>query len=202
MRRSVLPALALALTLTACGFSDAADGDDAGPEPTGSSARSTAAGSGTEETEPELNERGNVPLRFDEEAAVRPSSDPDEPPMLTLGMVRLVVDPVCDDDSEVPPANGHYVAFRMRAEASEEFDPRVVTTIADYDFSVVGPDGTTYDPVSSEARACFGAPRQIQNMRIGPDQAYEGWMVFDVPVTSGSLVYAPRDGPHGWEWPF
>lgn len=202
MRRSVLPALALALTLTACGFSDASDGDDAGADPTGSPASSSGAEPGGEASEAELNERGNVPTQIGEEAAIRPSSDPDEPPLLALSVREVVLDPVCDDESTVQPQNGHYLALRLRAETTAEFDPRVITPIAEYDFSVIGPDGSSYDPVTPEGRGCFGAPRQIQNMRIGPDQEYEGWMVLDVPVTSGSLVYAPGDGPTGWEWQF
>ncbi|MDT0276833.1 hypothetical protein [Blastococcus goldschmidtiae] len=202
MRRSVLPAFALALTLTACGFSGAADGDAAGPEPAGPSASDAPAEPGTEEREAELNERGNVLMGIGEEAPIRPSLDPDEPPVLTLSVEEVIVDPVCEEDFEEPPENGHYVAFRLSAESTPTFDPRVITTIADYDFRVIGPDGSTYDPVTPEARGCFGPPLQIRNMRIGADHEYRGWMVVDVPVTSGSLVYAPGDGPNGWEWQF
>jgi hypothetical protein len=201
MRRSVLPALALALTLTACGFGDATDGDATGAEPTGPSTSSPPAGSGTEEPDAELNERGNIPLELGEQAVIRPSVDPDEPPLLTLSVREVVVDPVCDDDSEEPPENGHYVALRLRAEASPEFDPRVITPIADYDFTVLTPDGSA-DPVTPAGRACFGPPRLIQNMRIGSGQEYEGWMVLDVPVTTGSLVYEPGQEANGWEWQF
>ncbi len=202
MRRSVLPAVALALTLTACGFSDATDGDATGSEATGSPTTGTAAEPDDEETEEELNERGNIPMGLREEAVIRPSPDPDEPPMLTLSLQDVVLDPACDDDSEVPPENGHYVALRLRADASPGFDPRVITAIADYDFTVIAPDGSTSSPVTPAARQCFGAPRQIQNMRIGPDQEYVGWMVLDVPTPTGSLVYAPGEGPDAWEWQF
>ncbi|WP_143030345.1 hypothetical protein [Blastococcus aurantiacus] len=199
MRRSVLPALSLALVLSACGFSDAADGD--------ADASSTAAPSTSSEaapgTEVELNERGNIAVEFGEEAAIRASSDPEAPPMLTLTIEELLVDPPCDDESEVPPENGHYLAFRMRAVASDDFDPRVASPIADYDFSVLGSDGTSFDPVSPAGRACFGPPRLIQNMRVGPGYEYEGWMVLDAPVESGALVYAPGgEGPNQWEWQF
>ena len=107
-----------------------------------------------------------------------------------------------DDESEVEPENGHYIALRMVATASEEFDPRVTTPIADYDFRVLGDDGAEFDPATPAGWACYGAPRLIQNMRIGPGYEYDGWMVLDVPVTSGSLVYAPGDEPYGWEWQF
>ena len=199
MRRSVLPALLLALTLSACGFSDA-DGDADGSAAPSTSSPATEPAPGTEVT---LNERGNVAMAFGEAAAIRPSSDPEAPPMLTLTIEELLVDPPCDDESEVEPENGHYLAFRMRAVASADFDPRVATPIADYDFSVLGADGATFDPVTPAGRACFGPPRLIQNMRIGPSYVYEGWMVLDVPVTAGSLLYAPGgDGPEQWEWPF
>jgi len=200
MRRSVLPALSLALLLSACGFSDAADGDADG---TGTAAPSTSSSEPAAGTEAELNERGNIAVEFGEEAAIRTSSDPEAPPLLTLTIEEPLVDPPCDDESEVLPENGHYLAFRMRAVASADFDPRVTTPIADYDFSVLGSDGATFDPVSPAGRACFGPPRLIQNIRIGPGFEYEGWMVLDVPVTSGALVYAPGgEGPDQWEWQF
>jgi len=198
MRRSVLPALSLTLALTACGFSDASDGDGDATGPTSG----TTAASETDGIEVELNERGNVPMEVGQEAAVRPSSGPDEPPSLTLTLEEVVVDAVCDDDSEVPPENGHYIAILLRATATEDFDARLVNPIADYDFTVIGEDGDTYPPVSEASRTCFGPPRQIQNMRIGPEYEYVGWMVLDVPVTSGTLVYEPGQVPYGWEWQF
>lgn len=199
MRRSVLPALLLALTLTACGFGDA-DGETDGSAPTSSS---SAAETDPGEEAPVLNERGNIPVAFGEEVTVRPSADPDQPPMLTLSVEDVIVDPVCDDDSDVEPENGHYIAFLLKATASDQFDPRVTTAIANYDFSVIGADGATFDPVTPAGRACYGPPRLIQNMRIGPSNEYEGWMVLDVPVTSGALVYSPGgDGPDQWEWDF
>jgi hypothetical protein len=38
-------------------------------------------------------------------------------------------------------------------------------------------------------------------MRIAPGYDYEGWIVLDVPVTTGALVYEP-EGANGWEWEF
>ena len=201
MRRTVLPAVVLALSLSACGgFSDA-DGDAGAsglPGSTGSPATASAPA-----TDVPLNARGNIPAQVGEEIPVRAAAAPEEPPVLTLRLAEVDVDPVCDDDSDVLPQNGHYIALRLVATASAQFDPRVPTVIADYDFSVIGADGATYDPVTSEGRACFGPPRLVQNMRIGPGYEYEGWMVLDVPVPSGALVYAPGDdGPNRWEWQF
>lgn len=201
MRRSVLPALALTVVLAGCGFSEASDGDADGSGTTVPSASETA-GADTGAGTVALNERGNVPTQLGEEVVVRSSLGPDGPPMLTLTLQEVAVDPVCDDDSEVPPENGHYVALLLRAEASPEFDPRVVTVVADYDFSVLGADGGTYPTVTESGRACFGAPRLIQNMRVGAGEEYVGWMVLDVAVDGGTLVYAPGDAPHGWEWEF
>ncbi len=200
MRRTVLPAVLVALSLSACGFSDA-DGDSGGSGPTGSTGGpATASAPATDVT---LNARGNIPTQLGEAIPVRAATAPDQAPLLTLSVEEVDVDPVCDDDSEVPPDNGHYVALRLVATASGQFDPRVTTTIADYDFSVIGADGATYDPVTPAGRDCFGPPRLVQNMRIGAGNEYEGWMVLDVPVTSGALVYAPGDdGPNRWEWEF
>lgn len=199
MRRSVLPALLLTLALPACGFSDA-DGDADGSGPTASSSSSPATGSAGA-TEVARNERGNIPARIGEEVAIRPSSNADDPPTVTLTVEEIVVDVVCDDEYEEPPENGHYLAVRMRASATDRYDPRVSTPISDYDFSVVGDDGETFDPVSEAAQGCIAQPRLIQNMRIAPGYDFEGWIVLDVPATSGVLVYEP-EGPNGWEWEF
>jgi hypothetical protein len=202
MRRSVLSALSLTLALTACGFSDASDGNVDAPSPTGISTSSPAAGSEPEDAGVAPNERGNIPAQIGEEVVIRPAVDSTEPPLLTLSIDEVTIDPVCDDDSEVPPDNGHYVAIRMRATAAPQFDPRAVTVIGDYDFTVIGPDGSAFSTPTEAGRDCFGPPRLIQNMRIGPGMEYQGWMVLDVPVTSGVLVYAPGDTPNGWEWQF
>jgi hypothetical protein len=201
MRRSVLPALSLALALTACGFSDASDGD-AGESSSSAPSTSSAAASGTGGPEVARNERGNIPVQVGEEAAIRASNEADGAPMLTLEVEEIAIDPVCDDDSEVPPENGHYVALLLRASATPEFDPRVVTSINDFDFHIIGSDGSTYEVATDAGRACFGPPRLLQNMRIGPGADYEGWMVLDAPVDSGALVYAPGGETNGWEWQF
>jgi hypothetical protein len=201
MRRSVLPALFLALALPACGFNDAADGDAAGSGPASSTSSSATGPAGA--TEMARNERGNIPTRIGEEIAIRPSSNAGEPPTVTLSVEEIVVDVVCDDDYEEPPENGHYVAVRLLATATSQYDPRVATPIADYDFTVIGDDGETLDPVSEAAQGCLAQERLIQNMRLGPGYDYDGWLVFDVPVTSGALVYAPEgDGSNRWEWEF
>jgi hypothetical protein len=199
MRRSVLPALLLTLGLSACGFSDADAGSD-GPGPTASSSSSPATGS-ADATEVARNERGNIPARIGEEVAIRPSSDAGEPPSVTLSIEEIVVDVVCDDDYEEPPENGHYIALRLRATATAAYDPRVTTPVSDYDFTVIGDDGETYDPVSESAQDCIAQERLIQNMRIAPGFEYEGWIVLDAPVTTGALVYEP-EGVTGWEWEF
>ena len=196
MRRSVLPAVLLTLALTACGFSDG-DADGSGPTASSSSPATEDAGA----REVARNERGNIPARIGEDVTIRPSPVADEPPAVTLSIEEIVVDVVCDDDYEEPPENGHYIAVRMRAMATAQYDPRVPSPISDYDFSVIGDDGDTFDPVSEAGQACIAQPRLIQNMRIAPGYDYEGWMVLDVPVTSGALVYAP-EGSDGWEWEF
>ncbi|WP_147252115.1 DUF4352 domain-containing protein [Blastococcus sp. TF02-09] len=198
MRRSVLPALLLTVALSACGFSDE-DGAAEGSAPTASS--STPADESAGATEAARNERGNIPVQVGEEIALRPSADPDEPPAVTLSVEEIVVDVVCDDDNEEPPENGHYLAVRLIATATDRYDPRLVTPISDYDFAVIGEDGETYNPVSEAAQVCLEQERLIQNMRIAPGVDYDGWLVFDVPVTTGALVYAP-EGPTGWEWAF
>lgn len=204
MRRSVLPALSLALALSGCGFSDSSDEDANGTGATPPSTSSPATGSGTA-AEVALNERGNVPLEIGEEAGIRPSATQDGPPALSLALDEVVVDSPCADaeDSDFTPANGHFVALRLRVTTTTEYDARVLTSFNDYDFQVVGPDGRDVGSTfSDDARGCFDPTRMLHHMRIGPGQEYVGWMVLDLPVTSGAVVYAPAGASNGWEWQF
>lgn len=200
MRRSVLPALALALALTGCGFSDASGGN-ADPGATPSAASSTAAPSSAD-AEPARNERGNIPMQVGDAVPVVRSAAPGAPPLLTLTVDKIVVDAPCQEDFQDPPENGHFVALLMRATAAADFDPKTPASFTDTDFHVIGPDGNTVPSVSDTAGDCIEFERLIHNMRIGPDQEYVGWMVLDTPVTSGALVYAPGGATTGWEWQF
>lgn len=200
MRRSVLPALVLALGLTACGSSGDASDDGVGAAGSTPPASSSAAGPGSEDAP--LNERGNIPKQLGETVGLYPAPGTGAPPTVTFSVEEIVVDPVCDSDVDLPPVNGHYVTIFMRVEATPEYDPKRLLSFREEDFSVIGPDGATLTSEDSDASTCKGAPDQITNVRIGPGQPYTGWLTFDVPVTAGALVYAPGGEANAWEWAF
>jgi hypothetical protein len=199
MRRSVLPALALVLVLSGCGFRDRADPDAAEAGRVPATASSSAAGSTTEAAR---NDRGNIPMQLGEPLAVVSSAAPGAPPPVTLSIDEIDVDPPCQEDFEEPPENGHFVGLLLRATALPAYDPKAFVSFTDYDFRVIGPDGNVTPSVSDIAGDCMDAKFLIHNMRIGPGQEYIGWIVLDVPVTTGLLVYAPHGASTGWEWRF
>jgi hypothetical protein len=112
MRRSVLPAIALALALTACTDSNAVSGADesaAAPATASPSAGPTGQGADIDGPGTQLNERGNIPKALGEMGAIRRSPDPGEPTVLMFTVDELDVDPPCDSGFEQQPKTGHYL---------------------------------------------------------------------------------------------
>ena len=64
------------------------------------------------------------------------------------------------------------------------------------------PDGTPIPQVLENAQVCFGSDDEISARRMGPGEQYEGWVVLDMPVREGTLLYQPAGEPNGWEWEF
>lgn len=202
LRPLVLPAVALALAATACGGegSDVAAG---GTVTTLSPATSSTAPRSTvppPAPEPQRNERGNVPLQVGERVAVPVSDAPGAPTALTFGLEEFELNPPCDSGVEQAPASRNYLAFRMRVETTPDYDPRSLTTIQERDFAVLGPDGEEIPDVIGNAPTCLDEPTAFAKLRLGPAQEYTGWLVLDVPVDAGTLVYAPQGRSTGWEW--
>lgn len=191
-------ALAVALAVSGCGGGD--DEDAAAPIPT-PPADAPATSEAPPET-PELprNERGNVVRQLGEEIVLVPAADPAAPPPVTFTVQEIAVDPACD--TEDPPVSGHYVVLRMSVSASPDYDPRVVAGLSEDDFTVLGPDGAAVEIDDSNKFACKKPEETVSNMRFPPGAIYTGWIVLDVPVSSGTLVYEVGGSAAGSEWQF
>lgn len=208
MRRSVLPALALAvavnLATTACGAGDS-DSEVGAPTPTPPASSTAVAVSGEAapllgDVEAQRNERGNVPWQFGEPAGVRAAGVPGAPPVLTITVEQIVVDPECDSEEE--PVHGRFVALDLTIATTPELDPRVPTSFTGEQFQVIGPDGVPFSSEESNASNCFEPEVYVPNMRFPPGVEYWGRLVLDVPFGSGAVVYTPDGATGGWEWQF
>ncbi|WP_155858745.1 hypothetical protein [Candidatus Blastococcus massiliensis] len=202
MRRSVLPAMALALGVAVSGCGGGSDRDAAVPTPTplaGSTAGQEPPATDTP-AEP-VNERGNVVRQLGEAVVVHPADDPAAQPDLAFTVLEITVDPECDRTDD-PPVNGHFVAIRMEVAASPDHDPRVLTSFTEEDFSILGPDGAVVEVEDSNGDLCMEPEVTVSNMRFPPGIEYSGWIVLDVPVTAGALVYAAGGPQPDSEWQF
>jgi hypothetical protein len=203
-RRGALPAVALALALSACSGADAADeggtvvtvSPSAGsPAPTTPAAPALDAGAA-------LNERGNIVKQVGEPAGIGRSADPGSPTVLTFTVEDLVINPECTSGFEQAPLTGNYLGIYLRVETTPDYDPKQLRTFSEYDFALLGPDGTPIPQVLENAQVCFGADDEMSARRLGPGEQYEGWVVLDMPVRAGTLIYQPAGEPNGWEWEF
>ncbi|TKJ35171.1 hypothetical protein [Blastococcus sp. CCUG 61487] len=204
MRRSLLPALAaIAVTVAACGSGE--DADAAAPTPTPPAEGTPAASTGEaapllSDLEAQRNERGNVPRQLGELAGVRPGGAPGAAPQAAIRVEQIVVDPECE--SEEVPVNGRFVALEMSVLTTPDLDPRVPMSFTEERFSVLAPDGTSITTEDSNASDCLDPEVFVPNMRFPAGVEYRGWLVLDVPVGSGTVVYSPPGATGGWEWQF
>ena len=202
--RRVLPALALALVLPACGGGDPeiAAGGTVVTLPPASTSPAAPSEPAAPPAEPARNERGSVPLQVGEAVAVPASDAPGAPTGLTFALEEFDLNPPCDSGEEQAPVTRNFLAWRMRVVTTADYDPRALTIFQERDFMVLGPDGAVVEYVEGNAPICLDEPTSLANARFAPGQEYSGWLVLDVPVSDGTLVYAPYGRSTGWEWAF
>lgn len=203
-RPGILPAVALVLAVSACSGADAADegGTVVTVSPSAGSVPRTTPPAPALDAEAALNERGNIVKEVGEPAGIRRSADPGSPAILTFTVEDLVINPECDSGFEQAPLTGNFLGIFMRVETTPDYDPKQLRTFSEYDFAILGPDGTPIPPVLDNAMVCFGADDDMSAHRMGPGEQYAGWVVLDMPVREGTLIYRPAGEPNGWEWEF
>lgn len=203
-RAGALAAVALALAVSACSGADAADegGTVVTVSPSAGSPAPTTTPAPALDAEAALNERGNIVKRIGEPAGIRRSADPTSPTVLTFTVEDLVINPPCDSGFEQAPLTGNYLGIFLRVETTADYDPKQLRSFSEYDFALLGPDGTPIPPALDNAQVCFGEEDEFSHRRMGPGEEYTGWVVLDMPVREGTLIYQPASEPNGWEWEF
>ncbi len=205
-RSAFLPATALVLALTACSGADASDAETRASvvtvPPVSTSAAPPTTPAATDTPAPELNERGNVVLEVGEPSVIHRAGDPAAPVAFEFTVEELVVNPECDSGFEQEPETGNYLGIRLQVQTSGDYDPREVQKISEYDFGILRPDGTPLPEVIGNGQTCFAESDEMSHQRFGPGERYEGWIVLDMPIRAGTVVYAPAGQPYGWEWEY
>jgi hypothetical protein len=202
--RTLAAVTAAGLLLTGCSSpveaTTVADGP-ALPTPSATSAApSTPVG-------PARSVRGNIPKALGQEAYMMSSTDAKKA-LVTFTVDSITPDQPCTVDHERygdGPSNGHFIGVQLRLSTAPEMtsEPYLQSFMvwAD-DFSFVGSDGITHDNLAtSGTRGCLDDSAEFTSDPLSPGSAYVGSIVLDVPVTSGTLIYAPGSGG-GWEWSF
>ncbi|NCD18815.1 MAG: hypothetical protein EOL89_02350 [Actinobacteria bacterium] len=112
----------------------------------------------------------------------------------------------CNSGYSEPPANGNFIAVTMDIQttaALAQVEDMPYYTFSEYDFKVIGPDGTRENDSTGNAFMCLDSADSLPS-QIGPGEHVVGKVVLDSKYTSGALVLSPgwMWGTGAWEWVF
>lgn len=201
MPHKLLAAVSItALLLTGC---SAASSPAAAPEVT-PIASSNAAPS-TEASEPpeqERSDRGNLIKKVGQTAGL---SNTNGEQSVNFMVTDINTKLKCNTDYPVKADNGHLIAVKMDVEVKKNFaDPDYPGQTFPTDSSswkFISTDGTTFNGslTTDGSINCLENKQTLPFDGIGPSQKASGWIVLDVPSTTGTLIFSYFDGS-GWEW--
>lgn len=201
---ALLSTTLLTIVLTGCGSAVPASSPTAPNVP----AASDGASEKPEETEPPTEQavspRGNLLKEVGEPAGISGSEDASDD-LLTFNVTDIEVDPACPAPYAQQPENGHFVAVTLEAKTGPEpaFSEELYNGVnfSAGSWKVIASNGTTVNQISSgPAYGCFEEDHMIPS-DIRAAENVRGKVVFDLPDTSGTLIYSLYGGI-GWEWTF
>lgn len=179
-------------------------GRDSGPEPTTIGPESPEdAGPTNREGDPVISDVGLVIKEIGEGAGMTSSDTGDV--LYDFAIMEVVVNIECTSPDDVEPENGHYVGFY--------FDVITYPALDDDEYGdglfidhtvmwVVDENGDDVGSVIGNARTCMNSDETVPVQTDGDEQV-EGWIVLDVPVTTGTLEFEPGGFEvGGWQWDF
>jgi hypothetical protein len=146
--------------------------------------------------------RGNLVKEIGQLAGI---SGRDGDPVVDFRVTDIVVDLECTAEWAEAPANGHYVGLKFEVTTTPDLVDEVMPEfwISSHDFSVWDDDGKRVNDAVGNAYSCLDDADSVPDS-IGPDESVDGWIVLDVPQTSGAIGYSwvGIDGGGGWEWSY
>lgn len=183
------------LTLSACGGSDSNQGSAPSVSPASPSPKPSTKGV-------ELSKRGNVEGKIGDVAAI---SDSDGNFAAKFVVTDIELDPQCTAPYAQPPKNGHFVALKIDVEGGSAELMKQAFYTPSFNFAgnwwkFLDPNNTVINDVAgSETYSCMDDSQRLPD-QIGPTEKASGYVVLDVPTTSGIIEYIDPSTQSGWEW--
>ncbi|WP_022919235.1 hypothetical protein [Ruania albidiflava] len=125
----------------------------------------------------------------------------DEETVVQFTLTDIVLDLECTSEWPDQPENGHYVGLHFEVETfprlADEPEPQLF--MSSFDFVAWDDSGRRVNG-PAPIGMCLDPSDEIPSP-VGPAETLEGWVVLDVPTTSGTVGYVPNGiGYGGWEW--
>lgn len=210
-RKLFAVASAAALLLTGCNSAATpASAPDVTPVAAASSSASTPAPSSSapassEASSSATSEKSDRGYNIKKVGEVGGMTDADGEQAVNFVVTDIKTNLECTGEFAKKADNGHLVGIKMDIEVKKNFaDPdysgqTFMTNAVMWDF--VSKNGTTFNGElgTDAAYSCLDEKQTLPDEGVGPAQKATGWVVVDVPDTTGTLIL-DYYGNGGWEW--
>lgn len=148
-----------------------------------------------------INDRGNLVKEIGQLAGTGLSEDQD---VLTsqFAVTDIVVDVACTAEFADTPTNGHFIGIHLNVETTPELAQDEIGTLSfsQWGWQAFDAEGKRVNDPLGNAMWCMDAGEQLPS-DIGPAQSVSGWIVLDLPTTTGSVALT-MGAANGWEWSY
>ncbi|NKG19367.1 MULTISPECIES: hypothetical protein [Paeniglutamicibacter] len=191
------------LLLTGCADTNQAPtAPDVTPIASGSpSSASTEPSAATPSATAETSDRGNL-IKVIGQPAGTVNTAGDQTVSFVVKKIDMKIK--CNAPYATKAENGHLIGIKMDVQTFKELNdpdyPGMTFDAHPSSWTFISKEGTTFngDLGTSSAFMCLEDDDQLPNS-IGPAQKATGWIVLDVPATTGTLIFSTQPGT-GWEW--
>lgn len=148
-----------------------------------------------------INDRGNLAKDIGQLAGIS-LTDHEDVVAAQFAVTDIAVDIACTDGYSDAPANGHFVGIHLNVETTPELaqDEMGTLSFSQWAWQAFDADGKRVNDPLGNALWCMDAGDQLPS-DIGPAQSVSGWIVLDLPTTTGSVALT-MGATNGWEWSY
>lgn len=201
---SILTVVALAATVTLTGCTASAQPDvDHLPDsaPVATSTPTPTATTDATYGDRIINDRGNLVKQIGQLSGITTAEGSD----VTLAqfvVTDIVVDLECTSGFDSLPTNGHYVGVHLNVESTPELAEEDYPSLSfsEWAWEAFDDSGKRVNDPMGSAWTCLDGVDSLPS-DIGPAESVSGWIVLDLPTTTGSVVFT-MGAPTGWEWAY